>query len=104
VGGVMVLAGLGFRIAVVPFHFYAPDVYEGGPTGVVAQLAFIPKVAGFVALARLFGLMSAHVPGLGLPFGVENSLLPLSIWVIAVITMCFGNLLAIIQDNLKRLM
>lgn len=104
VGGVMVLAGLGFRIAVVPFHFYAPDVYEGGPTGVVAQLAFIPKVAGFVALARLFGLMSAHVPGLGLPFGVENSLLPLSMWVIAVITMCFGNLLAIIQDNLKRLM
>ncbi len=104
VGGVMVLAGLGFRMAAVPFHFYAPDVYEGGPTGVVAQLAFIPKLAGFVALARLFGLMSSHVPGFGLPFGVDNSLLPLSMWVIAVITMCFGNLLAIIQDNLKRLL
>jgi NADH-quinone oxidoreductase subunit N len=104
VGGVMVLGGLGFRIAAVPFHFYAPDVYEGGPTGVVAQLAFIPKVAGFVALARLFGLLSAHVPGLTLPFGVDNSLLPLSLWVIAVITMSFGNLLAIIQDNLKRLL
>lgn len=102
VGGVMVLGGLGFRVAAVPFHFYAPDVYEGGPTGVVAQLAFIPKVAGFVALGRLFGLLSSHTTGL--PFGVENSLLPLSLWVIAVITMCFGNLLAIIQDNVKRLM
>lgn len=104
IGGVMVLAGLGFRIAAVPFHFYAPDVYEAGPTGVVGQLAFVPKVAGFVALARLFGLLSAHVPGLGLPFGVDNSLLPLSLWVIAVITMCFGNLLALIQDNLKRML
>ncbi|MCU0704281.1 MAG: NADH-quinone oxidoreductase subunit N [Fimbriiglobus sp.] len=104
VGGVMVLGGLGFRVAAVPFHFYAPDVYEAGPTGVVGQLAFVPKVAGFVALARLFGLLSAHTPQLGLPFGVENSLLPLSMWVIAVITMSFGNLLAIIQDNLKRLM
>jgi NADH-quinone oxidoreductase subunit N len=102
VGGVMVLAGLGFRIAAVPFHFYAPDVYEGGPTGVVAQLAFVPKVAGFVALARLFGLAASH-PGVGLPFGVDTSLLPLSLWVIALITMCFGNLLAVIQDNLKRL-
>lgn len=102
VGGVMVLAGLGFRIAAVPFHFYAPDVYEGGPTGVVGQLAFVPKVAGFVALARLFGLVSAHAGG-GLPFGVDTSLLPLSLWVIAVITMCFGNLLGLIQDNLKRL-
>lgn len=104
IGGVMVLGGLAFRVAAVPFHFYAPDVYEGGPTGVVAQLALIPKVAGFVALGRLFGLLSAHVPGFELPFGVNNSLLPLSLWVIAVISMSFGNLLAIIQDNLKRLL
>jgi NADH-quinone oxidoreductase subunit N len=101
VGMVLVIAGLGFRIAAVPFHFYAPDVYEGGPTGVVAQLAFLPKVAGFVALARLLGLLSTH--GGGLPFDTEHTLIPLTLWVIAVITMSFGNLLALIQDNLKRL-
>jgi NADH-quinone oxidoreductase subunit N len=101
VGAVAVVAGIGFRLAAVPFQFYAPDVYEGGPTGVVAQLAFVPKVAGFVALARLFGLVSSHVAGL--PFGIDNSLLPLSLWVISLVTMTFGNLLGLLQDNLKRL-
>jgi NADH-quinone oxidoreductase subunit N len=101
VGMVLVVAGLGFRIAAVPFHFYAPDVYEGGPTGVVAQLAFVPKVAGFVALCRLLGVMSGHATGI--PFDVEHTLIPLTLWVIAVVTMSFGNLLGLIQDNLKRL-
>src|SRR5262249_21392790 len=45
VGIVLVVAAVGFRVTAVPFHFYAPDVYEGGPAGVVAQLAFLPKVA-----------------------------------------------------------
>ncbi len=98
---VLVIAGLGFRVAAVPFHFYAPDVYEGGPTGVVAQLAFLPKVAGFVALARLLGVMSAH--GGGLPYDTAHTLIPLTLWVVAVVTMSFGNLLALLQDNLKRL-
>ena len=102
VGAVAVVAGLGFRLAAVPFQFYAPDVYEGGPTGVVGQLAFVPKAAGFVALARLFGLVSSH--SAGLPFGIDISLLPLSLWVIALITMTFGNLLGLLQDNLKRLL
>ena len=52
---VLAVAGLGFRITAVPFHYYAPDVYQGGPTGVVTVLAVAPKVAGFVALARLLG-------------------------------------------------
>ncbi len=95
---VMVIAGLGFRIAAVPFHFYAPDVYEGAPNGVVAQLAFIPKVAGFVALARVFGLLTPDAP-----FDSTRTLIPLTLWVIAAVTMTFGNLLALIQDNLKRL-
>ena len=95
---VMVIAGLGFRIAAVPFLFYAPDVYEGAPNGVVAQLAFIPKVAGLVALARVFGLLAPDAP-----FDSTRTLIPLTLWVIAVVTMTFGNLLALIQDNLKRL-
>ncbi len=99
---VMVIAGLGFRIAAVPFHFYAPDVYEGGPTGVVAQIAFVPKVAGFVALARVLGLLAPPVERL--PFDAVHTLVPLTLWVIAVVTMTFGNLLALLQENLKRLL
>jgi len=95
---VMVIAGLGFRIAAVPFHFYAPDVYEGAPNGVVAQLAFIPKVAGLVALARILGVLTPDAP-----FDATRTLIPLTLWVIAAVTMTFGNLLALIQDNLKRL-
>jgi NADH-quinone oxidoreductase subunit N len=101
VAAVMVIAGLSFRVAAVPFHFYAPDVYEGGPTGVVAQLAFVPKVAGFVALARVLGLFTPTLERL--PFGADT-LIPLTLWVIAVVTMTFGNILGLLQDNLKRLM
>ncbi len=98
IAAVMVIAGLGFRLAAVPFHFYAPDVYEGAPSGVVAQLAFIPKVAGLVALARIFGLLTPDAP-----FDAARTLIPLTLWVIAAVSMTFGNLLALIQDNLKRL-
>ena len=101
VGMILVIAGLGFRVAAVPFHFYAPDVYEGGPTAVVAQLAFVPKVAGFIALARLLGTLAPSADGL--PFDTKHTLIPLTLWVVAVVTMSFGNLLALIQDNLKRL-
>src|SRR5262249_18335829 len=47
---IMIVAGLGFRITAAPFHFYAPDVYQGAPTVAAALLAFVPKVAGFAAL------------------------------------------------------
>jgi len=101
IAAIMVIAGLGFRITAVPFHFYAPDVYEGGPTGVVAQLAYIPKVAGFVALVRVFGLVGPV--GGEVPFDSVRTLVPLTLWVIAAITMSLGNLLALIQDNIKRM-
>ena len=52
---IMVVAGLGFKITAVPFHFYAPDVYQGTPTVGAALLAFVPKVAGFVGLVRVLG-------------------------------------------------
>ena len=100
VAAVMVIAGLAFRVTAVPFHFYAPDVYEGGPTGVVANLAVVPKVAGFMALARVLGLLAP----VALPFDAANTLVPLTLWVLAAVTMTFGNLLALLQDNLKRLM
>jgi NADH-quinone oxidoreductase subunit N len=101
VAAVMVLAGLGFKITAVPFHFYAPDVYQGGPIGVIAQLAIIPKLAGFVALARLLGLVT---PSAGqIPFDAESSLIPLMVWVMAVASMTLGNVMALLQNDLKRL-
>lgn len=98
---VMVVAAIGFRITAVPFHFYAPDVYEGGPAGVVAQIAFFPKIAGFVALARLFGLLG--VDTLHIPFNT-NTQIPLLLWILAIITMCLGNVLALLQDNVRRML
>lgn len=99
---ILVIAGLGFRLTAVPFQFYAPDVYQGGPTGVVAQLALVPKVAGFIALARVLGMLLPPIREI--PFDAAHTLIPLTLWVIAVATMTFGNILALLQDNLKRLL
>ena len=101
VGAVLVIAAIGFRITAVPFHFYAPDVYEGAPAGVVAQLAFFPKLAGFIALARLLGLVGADVRHI--PFDA-NTQLPLLLWILAAMTMCIGNVLALLQDNVRRML
>jgi len=101
VGIALVVAAIGFRVTLVPFHFYAPDVYEGGPAGVIAQLAVLPKVAGFVALARLLGLVGAD--GLHLPFDASSQL-PLLLWVLAILTMTLGNVLALLQDNIRRML
>ena len=97
---VMVIAGLGFRITAVPFHFYAPDVIQGAPTGVAAVLAFLPKVAGFAALIRVLGLLQG-----GAVSGVfTETQVVLLLWILAVITMTVGNVLAVVQNNLRRIL
>jgi NADH-quinone oxidoreductase subunit N len=107
---VMVVAGLGFRITAVPFHFYAPDVYQGTTTGLAALLALVPKVAGFVALLRLLGfvqlesLLPAAAPTIANKGPVLGSHLPTLLWILAAVTMTLGNILALLQDNLKRLL
>jgi NADH-quinone oxidoreductase subunit N len=98
---VMIVAGLGFRITAVPFHFYAPDVYQGTATANAALLAFIPKVAGFVALIRLLGYVGATPSALPVTLGMQ---VPLLLWILAAITMTLGNVLALWQDNLQRLL
>jgi NADH-quinone oxidoreductase subunit N len=98
---VMVVAAIGFRITAVPFHFYAPDIYEGGPAGVVALLAFFPKVAGFAALVRLLGMVGANP--YQLPFDAKTQL-PLLLWIISILTMTLGNVLALIQVNIRRML
>ncbi|CAN5630626.1 NADH-quinone oxidoreductase subunit N [soil metagenome] len=96
---VLVIAGLAFRITAVPFHYYAPDVYQGGPTAVVAELAVLPKIAGFVVLARLLGFTTLPVDDLPFP---DSTQIPLMLWVLAAVTMTVGNVMALIQENLKR--
>ena len=91
---VLVFAGLGFRIAAVPFHFYAPDVYQGTSNGNAGFLAVFPKIAGFVALVRVLVI---GLPGME-SFGWRVAM------VVAVLTMSVGNLLALWQDNLRRLL
>jgi NADH-quinone oxidoreductase subunit N len=96
---VMVIAGLGFKLTVVPFHFYAPDVFQGAPTSMAALLAFIPKVAGFAALIRILGYF--HLDAADFTREAPVSMLFV---LLSIITMCVGNVLALLQDNLKRIL
>jgi NADH-quinone oxidoreductase subunit N len=98
---VLIVAGLSFRITAVPFHFYAPDVYQGTSTANAALLAFVPKVAGFVALIRLLGLAGPVTAAAGLSLGMQVMLL---LWIVAAITMTLGNVLGLLQDNIQRLL
>ncbi|MGF1580457.1 MAG: NADH-quinone oxidoreductase subunit N [Gemmataceae bacterium] len=103
---IMIIAGLGFKITAVPFHFYAPDVYQGTSTVMAALLAVVPKVAGFVALLRLFGFVTPQV--LGITTTGSGTLLspdvPVLLWFLAAITMTVGNVFALLQKNLRRLL
>lgn len=112
---VMLLAGLGFRITAFPFHFYAPDVYQGTSTCAAALLAFFPKVAGFAALLRVLGYLPHELalrPGnvvllegnTAFPDAVLGVQVPHLLWILAVLTMSLGNVLALLQDNVKRML
>jgi NADH-quinone oxidoreductase subunit N len=97
---VFVMSGLGFRVAAVPFHFYAPDVYEGSPTILAALLAWVPKAVGFIAILRT---LTAVIPTDVLPPSpLTEQAVTLSL-IIAVLTMTLGNTVALGQTNLKRL-
>jgi NADH-quinone oxidoreductase subunit N len=100
---VFVLAGLGFRCAAVPFHFYAPDVYQGSPTVISAMLAWIPKAVGFLAILRTLTAVFGESPSAGLdqPLAQRAAFVTM---VIAVVTMVLGNTVALAQENLKRLL
>ncbi|HEY3395664.1 MAG TPA: NADH-quinone oxidoreductase subunit N, partial [Lacipirellulaceae bacterium] len=97
----LLLSGLSFRIAAVPFHFYAPDVFQGTTAANASLLSFVPKVVGFVALMRLVPLSGAGRSVSGwLPDESAQSLLA----VLAIATMFVGNLMALRQKHLYRLM
>lgn len=96
IADVLILAGFGFKISAVPFHMWAPDIYEGAPTPSTAFFSVASKAAGFAALIRVF--MSG---GLG---QVNLTSLTIIIAIIAIATMTLGNLVAAVQTNVKRLM
>jgi len=103
-GAAMLLVGFGFKIATAPFHVWTPDVYEGAPTPVTAFMAAGPKAAGFAAFMRVFifgfpiatAVVStgsyAHKAWLG------------TLAIMAVLTMTIGNVVAIVQNNVKRML
>jgi NADH-quinone oxidoreductase subunit N len=87
----LIFTGLGFKVACAPFHIWTPDVYEGAPSPVVAFMSTAPKAAAFAVLIRLvIDTASPHW------FWV--------IWIAAVLSMCVGNLGAILQSNVKRML
>ena len=94
VGLALIIAGLGFKVAAVPFHMWAPDVYEGAPTPVTAYLAVGSKAAAFALILRLF--TQAFMPA----FDDWQIVLV----VLAALTMTLGNLVALAQTNIKRML
>jgi NADH-quinone oxidoreductase subunit N len=103
---VMILAGFGYKISAVPFHFWTPDVYEGAPITITAFLAVASKAAGFAVMLRFFYVTffdsSLAVSGVYTSFRNVNWNLILA--AISVLTMTLGNFVAIWQDNLKRML
>ena len=101
----LLIAGMGFKIAAVPFHMWAPDVYEGAPTPVTAFLSVGSKAASFAMLLRIFveGLPAFRVDGVGTAWGVPFGWTAL-FYVLAVMTMTVGNIAALTQGNIKRML
>lgn len=93
-GAGLVLIGFAFKIASFPFHMWVPDVYEGAPTPVTAFFAVGPKAAGVAVLLRIF------MVGFG---GIYQNFAPI-FWVLAFATMTTGNILALMQDDVKRML
>jgi len=96
VGFGFVIIGFGFKIAVVPFHMWTPDVYQGAPTPITAFFSVAPKVVGFAVLLRLL-----------IPYfksALESEAIFSILWVISALTMVIGNLAALRQTNVKRIL
>lgn len=91
---ILLVAGFGFKVAAVPFHMWAPDAYEGAPTSVTAYMSSAVKAAAFAGLARVFIFALA-------PASQHWEVL---LWVLAALSMILGNLVAIAQTSLKRML
>jgi len=105
---ILILVGFGYKISAVPFHFWTPDVYEGAPVTITAFLSVASKAAGFAMMIRFFRVSFIDLTPGGFPAemwvllqGIEWNKI---VAIISVLTMTLGNLVAVWQDNLKRLL
>ncbi len=108
IAGALIVAGFGYKISAVPFHFWTPDVYEGAPVSITAFLSVASKAAGFAMLMRFSKVVFIDSSVLSLPAGMWATIHGV-VWtdiliILSVITMTLGNLVAIWQDNVKRLL
>jgi NADH-quinone oxidoreductase subunit N len=94
---VLVIVGLAFKMTVVPMHFYAGDVYQGAATPVTAFLSFVPKISGFAALIKVLFAVT------GGTWQIDHEVVKL-LWVLSALTMTVGNVLGLVQINIKRLL
>ena len=103
---VFVLAGFGYKISAVPFHFWTPDVYEGSPTPITAYLSVAPKAAGFALMIRFFNQVFIDGDSLNTIgwYADVSFAWPELLGVISVVTMTLGNLVAIQQNSVKRML
>ncbi|RPH33616.1 NADH-quinone oxidoreductase subunit N, partial [bacterium] len=108
IAGVLTLAGFGYKISAVPFHFWAPDVYEGAPITITAFLAVASKAGGFAMMIRFLKVTFIDNSAVALPVGTWATLQGFEwthiIAALAVLTMTLGNVVAIWQNNMKRLL
>lgn len=107
-GGILTVAGLAYKISAVPFHFWAPDVYEGAPITITAFLSVASKAGGFALTIRFFKVTFIDTAIVTLPAGMW-AILPGFDWrqivvLLSILTMTVGNLVAVWQNNLKRLL
>ena len=94
IGLVLVIGGLAFKVAAVPFHAYAADVYEGAASPITGMLGFVPKLAGFIALIKIFAACNWTFP----------TEVMWVVWGMSAATMIVGNVLALLQSNVKRML
>lgn len=105
-GAAMMLVGFGFKIATAPFHIWTPDVYEGAPTPVTAFMAAGPKAAGFASFLRVFVFAFPFVIATGsrtIAGEIHHAWLA-ALVLLAILTMTVGNVVAIVQNNVKRML
>lgn len=108
IAGILIIAGFGYKISAVPFHFWTPDVYEGAPITITAFLSVASKAGGFALMIRFFSVVFVDQSVVSLPEGAWASLGGFEwyhlVAALAVLTMTLGNLVAIWQNNLKRML
>ena len=103
---IMIMAGFGYKIAIVPFHFWTPDVYEGSPTPITAFFSVAPKAAGFALMLRFLNSLFGDMNPLNSQNWISIEGVPWQeiLLVLSALTMIVGNLVAIQQENVKRLL